>query len=84
MKNNKWQPLVAVAALIVLALACGPFSEVNTGSTQTMTSQFDGDGVETLDASIDIGAGDLSIGDGGDGLVTAEFEFNVRGLGTDR
>ena len=77
MNNRKLQPLLGWAALVALALACGPFSGVNTGATETTTAEFDADEAETLAASISIGAGDLTVGDGASGLVAGEFEYNV-------
>ncbi|MCB0016288.1 MAG: hypothetical protein KDE09_00790 [Anaerolineales bacterium] len=77
MKKLYWQPLLAVVALTLAALACGPFSALSTGSLSTSTSNFSGEDIDQLNASLAIGAGELQVGGGGTDLVEAVFEYNI-------
>lgn len=74
--------LIPVAALLAAALACSPVTinvpKLTTGPTQTFTiSVPDPEGDAVPEVKMLMGAGELRIGGGGDGLVSGEIKYNV-------
>ena len=77
MKRFSWQPWLAMLVLVLLALACGPFSTTRTGALNSSSVGYTADDAEQLEADITLGAGDLTIDGGNTALVFAEFTYNI-------
>ncbi len=79
MKHNLW---IAITALVVAALACSPVSvnvpKLTTGPTETLTVSVPSPEKDVVpDVEVLMGAGELKIGGGGEGLVSGEIKYNV-------
>ena len=79
MKHNL---LIAITALVVAALACSPISvnipKLTTGPTETFTVSVPSPEKDVVpDVEVLMGAGELKIDGGGDGLVSGEIKYNV-------
>jgi hypothetical protein len=74
--------LIPVTALLVAALACSPItiniSKLTTGPTETFTVSVPAPEDDTApEVSVLMGAGELRIDGGGEGLVSGEIKYNV-------
>ncbi len=74
--------LIPVAALLAAALACSPVTvnvpKLTTGPTETFTVSVPAPEDDTApEISVLMGAGELRIDGGGDGLVSGEIKYNV-------
>lgn len=76
MKMMKRKPIFCTLILLLLAsgllIACGEVGEV-----QTVAEEVPLEGAEQAAVALEMGAGNLSVTDGADGLMAAEFTFNV-------
>jgi hypothetical protein len=75
--------LVAISALAIAALACGPNFNINvprltTGPTETVTiSEALPEKGQVADITLMMGAGNLSVSGGADGLAAGTIDYNV-------
>jgi hypothetical protein len=76
--------LIPLTALALSALACGPFSvtvnvpKLTTGPTQTFTvNEPVPDTQSATDVTLAMGAGELNVSGGGDGLIEGSIQYNV-------
>ena len=74
--------LIPVTALLVTALACSPITinipKLTTGPTETFTVSVPAPEDDTApEVSVLMGAGELRIDGGGEGLVSGEIKYNV-------
>jgi hypothetical protein len=78
--------MLVITALALAALACGPnlpnvdlpITKITPGPTETLTvAEPAPDGDAVAEVTLGVGAGDLTLSGGGDGLVSGTVEYNV-------
>ena len=77
MKKNHWAHknigLVALLPLVIAIFACSFITGTDTMITETQTIALEG--AETVSVALRMGAGELVVSGGGNGLVDAEFTY---------
>lgn len=76
-KQGKQWVLLGSLIVLVLALTACNFGTIETGSTQTKNETVELGGADTAVVDIAMGLGELSVTDGADDLMDAEFSYNV-------
>ena len=79
------RPLAVILSLALAALACGPnlpnlnlpISQITPGPLETLTIAEPLPDAEVAQVTLNVGAGNLTLAGGADGLVSGQVEYNV-------
>jgi hypothetical protein len=71
-------PWLAILVVLLTTLGCTPTaSSARVGSLQTESQSVELGDVESVSVEVDMGAGELNVAGGADGLLDADFTYNV-------
>lgn len=69
--------LLVSVGLLVMGTGCANFGTIEVGPDRTDTERVEAGDVAAVDATVEMGVGELQIEQGGDSLLDATFNYNV-------
>ncbi len=80
-KNSRVIVLLAAVMVLLVTLSCAQTgTRVRVGELRTKSESVELDGAESVRANLTIAAGELNVSGGADGLLNADFTYNVAEL----